>query len=215
MQTFILSSIRSGISLLSGIINCLPNVKIASLDFELCLDQMKIEDTSESIQLINITPGCYFKYGLRILDGLYFLKKENARFIWLIRHPLISMTSATITNQINVELALSYWGNVNTCFWYLYHSLPKERMIRIKYEDILLNYTSLKEVFTFLGEKYNEQYVRYGDFDQPLIGNPIFDSGRINLERIDHHPEKHLLRNWDKYSNTKLIKELGYKRSFD
>jgi hypothetical protein len=214
MPTFILSTIRSGASLLAGILNCHPNIECGSFDFEYCIKNLQIPSpASEQIQLINISPECYFQYNLRILDALHILK-NSGQFIWLTRHPLISTASAMNCQKINSEFALPYWYDVNTCFWYLYHSLPRNSIINIKYEDILLRHSVIKRVFDFVGVEYNDQYIRYGDFDQPLIGCPIFDSGRINRERIDHYPKK-IVGDWPKYNNTKLIKELKYNRDID
>lgn len=193
-MSIILGADKSGKSLIGGMLNCSPNVD----------------------HLLIFTTLCHYrlfeKWGLELLDNLHAEFDPDEKFIWLIRNPLESSCSMYKTG-IPYKEALSYWADVNTVLWYFLQSVPQERKMIVQFENLLLSDSVVKSVFDFSDIEFNEQYFRYGDFDQFIFHDPTFLKGFRDGEKVDFYEHCiDLSLHWDKIKNNKIIMQFGYTR---
>lgn len=191
----ILGADKSGKSLLAGMLNCSPDVDHESLFTALCRYRL------------------FEKFGTELLDNLHSEFNSDEKFIWLIRNPLESSCSIHKAG-ISHEEALSYWVDVNTIIWYFLHSVPEERKMCVRFEELLLNDSKIRSIFDFSGIIFNEQYLRYGDFDQFSFSDPTFLKGVRDGEKVDFYKHgEELCRHWNEVKNKKIVMQFGYTRS--
>lgn len=188
----ILGADKSGKSLLAGILNCSPQI---------CY---------ESLLISSLDYSQYKKFGLSLLDRLYDQFSHDEKFIWIIRNPLESCCSMNNVG-ISHQKALSYWEDINTIIWYFLNSVPQNRKINIKFEEMLLKNSIIKSVFDFSSIIFKDQYLKYGDFDQFVFNDPVFLKGDIDGEKVNFYEHKEdLCTKWNKIKNKKIIMKLGY-----
>lgn len=191
----ILGADKAGKSLLAGILNCSPYLEYESL----LTDKLSYRSFS--------------KFGLKILDMLHAEWKPTQKFIWVIRDPLESSCSMN-KEGINYKEALSYWVDINTIIWYFLYSVPRERKMRIWFEELLLNDSAVKSSFDFAGIIFNKQYFKYGDFDQPPVEDPTFSKGIRDGEKVNFYEHnKEVCDHWDNVKDKKIVIQFGYTRS--
>ncbi len=159
----------SGISLLAGIANCSKEV---SLENDICLHPITYDELQTR--------------GLKMLNHLYSLLSVYSKFIWIVRHPLVTAIKHHKKEQISLEQSFKYWVDVNTILWYFINSLLPEKCIKVKFEDILLEQKkSVKKFFDFIEVPFSPKYLHYGDFPQPSFEGNTFKKGVIDIEQVD------------------------------
>ena len=206
MSSFFIGLSRCGLSLVSGIVNCVPDINISS-------EIENLENSSESdLCALSIDLQSYTTHGICWLDKLNQLRSLENKFVWVVRNPLDSSCSFIFNYGITAKEALQFWFDINTVIWYFYSSLTVSNRFIIKYENVLLSEKSVVDMFHFLGLKYDQQYRAYGDFDQPTIDCETFNRGRINLERVSPYPNCSFLteEECNIYRNKPLLKFLNY-----
>lgn len=190
----ILGADKSGKSLLAGMLNCSPSMDPKSLFTNLC---------------------CYslFKeFDLKLLDSLHSKFDSSEKFIWLIRHPLESSCSMNKEGITHKE-ALSYWVDINTVIWYFLQSVPCSNKMCVRFEELLLKDSKIKLIFDFSGIIFNEQYLKYGDFDQFFFKDPTFLKGVRDGEKVNgYEHDGDLQQHWNKIKNNKIVIQFGYTR---
>lgn len=221
MKTILLASSRSGISLLSGILDCSRNVSLSFVNLDaMCTSRPEYELSqiipTATTGIFSITPGLIQKHGVTILDLLYVLKHRTPlKFLWLIRNPLVASASCVKMLNISAREALKFWYVSNVCLWYFFSSLTSDRKMHVRYEDIILNFNVVRGVFQFIGEEYDIQYLQYGDFDHEPVNCPIFLKGRVDRERIDSRDKSDFIDAWKEYQNSQMVVDMGYNNYFD
>ena len=81
---------------------------------------------------------------------------------------------------------------------------------------MLLQLSAINSLFQFMGVDFKKQFLHYGDFDPPLLGDDIFQGGYMDRERIDTYDKSqfhNLGHIWQQYSKTPLVKQLGYQNA--
>lgn len=207
MNNVFLGSSRCGLSLVSGIINCVPDITINN-----GVENLKANTSLNEFYFISIDLQSYTIHNIRWLDKLNCLRSPEDKYIWVVRNPADSACSLISIFGITEQEALQFWFDVNTVLWYFYTSLPDQKRFMIRYEDILvLNKPTIK-LFGFLNLLYNEQYLRYGDFDQPKLDCPTFNRGRIDIEQLSSRQKSAFLTEEECsiYRNKPLLKFLNY-----
>jgi len=173
---------------------------------------LKKNDISNEFYFVSINLHIYETYGIGWLDVLNRSNITNNKYVWIIRNPIDSACSMASSLQISGTKALQMWFDINTVMWYFYTSLPSQKRFVIKYEDILLSTKTITKLFEFFNLPYNSQYLRYGDFDQPTLSCPVFNSGRINLEQISPRSKFEVLTKEECriYQNKPLLQFMNY-----
>jgi len=198
----ILGAGRSGVGVICRVLNCHPKITV-----------QKHEIGKNSIYRYYILDSSFYhEHKLNTLNVLNEL--QYSKYIWVIRDPVNSACSFKKFQEIDIGLGLSYWYNVNMCLWYFFASLPKNKKVILKYENLLTDVGIFKKVFDFIGREYDDQYRNYGDFDQPLTSDPVAKLGKINFEHIDPYIKTGLgiEELWNLYKDKLLVKKFGYNR---
>jgi len=187
--TKILSSSRSGSSLLLSILNC--------------SNELTIDDNLFNQQ---ITLNDFKKKSIHLLDVLHDNHCNRTSYIWLTRDPLETASSLKENFDAPFDESLRYWESANLIIWYFLQSVDHKFII--KFEDILMNRSKLKELFDFIDCDFSDQYLKYGDFSQPMKD---IHEGRILAEKVSFYKNsKDLLQSWIKYQNNSIVLETGY-----
>jgi len=135
-----------------------------------------------------------------------------SKLIYVTRHPV----TYALSRKGDVLDNLVMWEKEQFLYYSYFHHYPDEAKIHIRYEDILLSLHRLAKVFQFVGLEFDQQYLRYGEFQQqPDITSDsrLFALGIIDPEAVDYkhwHGEKSVEEWWSSRKDSDLIKVLGY-----
>ena len=190
----ILATARSGSSLLAQLLNCSKKLDINNnlIDAQLTIEEFRNKSTN-------------------LLDDLHAQHCTNIRYIWLLRHPLEVASSLKKNYDIDYEEGLDYWETINLIIWYFLKTIDAK--FTIKFEEILMNKSKVMELFNFAGVRFYDQYLSYGDFDQPDIDQ---HEGRIVTEKVSYYKKQDdLLQTWKDYKNNPIILETGYSQGVE
>ena len=188
MTSLIVGASRSGFSLSLALLNSSNKVRI-----------------DENVKYHPLTLEMFRSLREGLIDHLNKLV-ESAKLVWLIRDPLNAASAYVKHFDIPIGEALEYWYFTNVACWYVYSTMPPEARLLLKFEDILLSKKKVSNLFAFLNIDFHDQYLRYLDFDQPHINDEVFQSGKIDLEKVDSYPKSEaLLSNWKKYKDTEMV----------
>lgn len=183
MHKVIIGTQKSGLSLIGSILNCDRSIQVGIANLS------KNTDPAADVCLLPISFQDYEQKGIELIDALHDTLGPDARVIWLIRNPLVVVSSLVANSIATAKDSLEYITTVNTCIWYFYTTL--EHKMTIKFEDLLLNRKPLLDAFEFYGTKFNDQYLNYGDFDQSWTDQNLRNG--INLEELDGASKEYLV----------------------
>lgn len=207
---FIIGTSKSGISLLTAILECSRNTKIKRLqesflkiynyldDPSRCKEQLdltmqEIDSHTECIIPLYIDYSFYLEKRITILDWLNVLKwATNSRAVWMVRDPIINTVVCHKAFNIDINDLVYYWEDVNTYLWYWFHTLDKSDRCMIKFEELLVNPIKCKRAFDTFMVPFDKQFIRYGDFDHDFCScSNSVKMGQIDVENIDpyEHPD--------------------------
>ena len=227
----IVGTSRSGLSLLSAILNCSRQINVALNDesvsqsiehldnpsmFKESLFCLSSEETN--VFLLPLSPQIYETHGIRLLDALNAIHftSPKTKFIWLVRDPVVLACSCYTNLLIPPKDALDYWYNVNMCISYFAKSMG-DLLKLVKFERLLICRRVIEQVFDFIGAEFNKQFLTYGDFDQTFYNDRTFQRGTIDPEKIDTYSKTQCgLTKADcaKLEATELVRNLGYVGSY-
>lgn len=190
----ILGADRCGKSLVAAMLNCSKHIQFENL----LTDLLSYES--------------FKKQQLKLLDELHD-QDTNQKYIWLIRHPLESSCSMSENLGVSTQKAMSYWVDINTIIWYFLQSIPQERKIQCRFEQILLTTSSIEKIFKFSNLEFNKQYLYYGDFVQGKCDDRYFNKGHREGEKVNFytHAHKDILQ-WNSFKNQEIVIQFGYTR---
>ncbi len=196
MSCILIGSNKSGRSLVAAILNC---------------SSWHISITSSLVNL-NTPRKIYIYNGPINLESLNHLsllplRYVNLKCIWIIRNPLDSSCSYINHNFAdNAQNAFDIWYNSNMVMWYGISRIA----YHMKYEDVIMEKRKIKGLFDFCDLEFNDQYINFGDFDQPrdilsLHGNTI------ESDMLMSHPLSEQMSSlWNKNKHLVFVKKMQY-----
>ena len=207
MQFVLTGFEQAGLSISAALLNCSSDINI---NMNQPLDDLH-QTNDKEIYFLSITMKLLQEKGLGLLDCLVnFALSNQVKFVWITRNPLDSSHSCVSKSETSPDMALEYWFRANLILWYFFHSIPAERWIRVRFEDILMNKKEIKKMFRFCDTNFHSQYLTYGDFDQPHNNDPVFQGGIIDYEYVDRYDKTKFRGIWNKYINSSILSELDY-----
>lgn len=222
----LLGASRSGVNLVSFVLNSEPSTKLDSTDnlrsilasvntVDRCktlIKQFKESCQPQTIYPLIIDYELYKAIGIQVIDGLNaIIKSMPLKLIWIARDPLSSCGSYTHNMGLSVYDALQYWHDINLCIYYVAKSLDPKPFC-LKFEDLFLHQKSISNMFEFAGLTFDKQYLRYQDFDQPKLNTPASTKGKLDVESLDYYRKDGIGPSWANFRDTFITQHLSYDR---
>ncbi len=186
-QVCIIGTERCGMSLLSAILNCSPELNLGQ---ELILMPISEFDGATQIDTIN---------------------KKQFKFIWMVRHPLENTIALTQNKLTHYEDALNYWCHANSLIWNFLSDIHHSYQIRVSFEEILLSINEIKRIFEFADIPFNKQFIHYGDFEHPTYDDSFWMKGLPDKEKVSfYRKNQNVMRLWDIVKDKEIMHVLGF-----
>jgi len=213
-HTILFGMSGSGLSMVSSVLDCSPDVQIihpgicdklaeifvpTMLEFNKCNFAEILNNYSEFFgDKDNCIHLYYSQYSQRMLNHMQYLKLTlDCRIMYLVKHPMAMNFEGDSTEFLEEWIKTAAAAK---CAVGIYNI--------ITYEDLVLD-NGFKKLFDKLEIKFSDQYLRYGDFthrfrhkydriDGELAGNKRKISADIFGEYLDYEIIKELRYNlWD------------------
>lgn len=200
MRTIIIGYARCGISLVNSIISCSGNALTDAIGFY--FDSQPV--TNHGHFYLSISCEKSLEHGLRLLSIFKTHGYAFDKFVWLIRNPISSTSSNMVVFNGTAEQALSQWYVTNTVLWYYFSTIKEDNKFIMRFEDVFLSKSKIRNLFSFMDIEFDEQYLKCEDYN---------DVKPIDYEKVDSYcrDQLHEIEDiWPVYSETPLIKEMGY-----
>lgn len=211
MNIVICSCEKSGASLLGGILNCHPDLSVHPESY-----LSGSVAPANTIRYLGATFDIYQEHGTGLLNLLHQNHTHDEVFIWLIRNPVVCVSCLSVCKEIPSIKGFDYWVSLNTILWYFLQSVKPEKQYFMKFEQMIMHKIMLVDLFKYLGLEFNDQYLDYGDFDQPVMSSKSFNSRKIDTEQIDPYSREQVPNihdDWRMYKESNIIISMGYEQS--
>lgn len=222
----LLGASRSGVNLVSLILNAEPSVKLHFTDLRSILlsvetidqcktltKQFKESYSPQTIYPLIIDYELYQLVDIQVIDGLNaIIESVPLKLVWVVRDPLSSCGSYMQNMGLSAHDSLQYWHDINLCIYYVTKSLRDSKIRCLKFEDLFLRQKSISEIFEFAGLTFNEQYLQYQDFDQPKVNTPASTKKHLDVECLDNYRKGDIKTLWANFRDTFITQHLSYNR---